>query len=74
MMCRPFCFKGIMRSFKGTMTRKNVILCLTIVATLGMAIHTEAKPKMTNYLFAYFTGNDPQEDLYVKLKKVWTCL
>lgn len=44
------------------MKRKNVILSLIIVATLGMAIQTEAKPKMTNYLFAYFTGNAPEEE------------
>ncbi len=54
-MCRPFCFNGIM-------TRKNFILGLTIVAALGMGTQTEAKPKMTNYLFAYFTGNDPEQE------------
>ena len=57
MMCRPFVLKT-----RYIMTSKNAILSLAIVAALGMGIRTEAKTKMTNYLFAYFTGNAPEKE------------
>ncbi len=46
------------------MTKKNILSCAILFAALGMATLAEAKKtaKMTNYLFAYFTGNAPQEE------------
>ena len=44
--------------------KEKALLGIAMVAALGFATQADAKKKakMTNYLFAYFTGNAPQEE------------
>lgn len=46
------------------MTQKKVLFSIALAAALGFTSQAQAKktPKMTNYLFAYFIGNAPQEE------------
>ncbi len=45
-------------------TKKLLVYSAIMAAALGMSVHAEAKkkPKMSKYLFAYFTGNAPKEE------------
>ena len=46
------------------MSKKIILFSIALAVTFGVATQVEAKKrlKMTNYLFAYFIGNAPQEE------------
>lgn len=45
-------------------TKKLLVFSAIMAVALGMTSHADAKkkPKMSKYLFAYFTGNAPKEE------------